>query len=375
MPRGFGHIARSMSSTLTKVIPAKPEDPEDNFHMNGYAIMKKLGEGSYGQVRMIQEKKTKSFYALKYIDKRHKPNILRSIIEERNNLSKVRHPFICNLKYAFQTKHFYCLVLDLASAADLRTQICKFKSFDEVHVKLWIAELACAIEYLHSHNIVHRDVKPENILVSAEGHVKLADFNIAREITKDRPVLYGLSGTFHYMAPEMHRQIPYTELVDWWALGIVFYECIYGKVPFKVDKDRDEILRIMLNPGLQFPEKTPTVTNDCVFVIQCLLQLSPHVRVRDTTTLFNSNFFFDLDRKTIEMSAERPNVFGIEPGKFTNVFKDLAKENPEIYCKKELKMEFPIWLKKKESNTIKKGKLEMCYLKYLKLTILTTFQI
>lgn len=223
--------------------------------------------------------------------------MIRTILEERKVLSKIRHPFICNLNFAFQDEAFYCLVLDFVDSGDLRHHLERY-TFSEMTIKHWIAELACAVDYLHEHNIVHRDIKPENILMSSEGHVCLADFNIARELTCRRPVINGVSGTFNYLAPEIHRGQPYTEQVDWWALGVVFYECIYKRVPFRV-RHRSEILAVM-DAGLVFPETDPPVAVSCKQGICALLNMEPFLRVTNAEELFAVEFFDGYDRGVLE---------------------------------------------------------------------------
>lgn len=330
------------------------KETNPNLLLDGYSLLLKLGEGSYGRVIMVRQKKTQKYYALKYVDKRHAPLVLKTIIEERKVLGKIRHPFICNLRYAFQEKSFFCLILDLASASDLRHQLSKSK-FSEDIIRIWIAELACAVEYLHSRNIVHRDIKPENILMNAEGHVKLADFNVARELTPERPLLNGVSGTFNYMAPEMHLQEPYGEMVDWWALGIVFYECVYQRVPFKV-KVRAEMMDC-IQKGLDFPNREPPISSECNYAIQLFLKLDPLDRVSSTSELFSSKFFHNMNRYELEnLSQERDFVIlstnadknALQKTTSETVFQDIGNCKP--FSKEELRREFVIWYRKKKQK-------------------------
>ena len=136
------------------------------------------------------------------------------------------------------------LVVDLMTGGDLRFHISR-KTFTEDAVQFWIAELGCALRYIHTMGIVHRDVKPDNILLDGDGHVHLADFvrfsspiagsvtdfvrNVASEIKPGKD-LTSKSGTLAYLAPEVYSGKGYTTDVDWWSLGVVFYECIYNKV-------------------------------------------------------------------------------------------------------------------------------------------------
>ncbi|KAK5190247.1 Serine/threonine kinase, partial [Cryomyces antarcticus] len=130
------------------------------------------------------------------------------------------------------------------NGGDLRFHISR-KTFTEEAVRFWIAELGCALRYIHSQGIVHRDVKPDNVLLDSDGHVHLADFvsvcvtkgaktnaddlqNVASEFTPNK-LLTSKSGTLAYLAPEVYEGKGYLSEVDWWSLGVLFYECIYNK--------------------------------------------------------------------------------------------------------------------------------------------------
>jgi len=130
------------------------------------------------------------------------------------------------------------------NGGDLRFHISR-KTFTEEAVRFWIAELGCALRYIHKQGIIHRDVKPDNVLLDSEGHLHLADFvrnpcpfagtyadssqNVASDFTPGKP-LTSKSGTLAYLAPEVYSGNGYSCGADWWSLGVLFYECIYNKV-------------------------------------------------------------------------------------------------------------------------------------------------
>lgn len=361
---GQGHSTQKLQDTGQITV-----DPNVNniLAIDGYGLLKQLGEGSYGKVRMVVQKRSGNFYALKYVDKRHQPVVLKTIVEERNILSKLQHPFICNLKYAFQDEGFYCLVLDLGTGGDLRHHITLY-SFEEATVRHWIAELACAIEYLHENMIVHRDIKPENIMLDGLGHVKLADFNVARQITEETPLITGVSGTFSYLAPEMHQGVPYGQEVDWWALGVVFFECIYSVVPFRV-KIRTAMLPLITTVGLQFPKTNPPVSDACKIAIKMLLQVRPSDRVSSAKSLFASKFFRGMDRKRLELTYCLGNTSSLTQTQdcvpiYCPSEKKLLKSVHKDCCVQRdvLKGEFAMWVKKKARQDAEKRKRQKAIL-------------
>jgi serine/threonine kinase 32 len=122
------------------------------------------------------------------------------------------------------------MVLDLMNGGDLRYHLDRTGGFNESTVLVWAAELSCAINYLHANEVVHRDIKPDNVLLDGNGHVHLTDFNIAARTT-GRDSFFSLTGTTAYMAPEVFKG-SYFHMVDWWGLGILLYELIWGKVYF-----------------------------------------------------------------------------------------------------------------------------------------------
>ncbi|KAJ1658427.1 Serine/threonine kinase, partial [Dispira simplex] len=178
-------------------------DFTEEVNLRHFNLLRSVGRGSFGKVRIVERKDTKKLYALKYISKIDciRMEALTNVLRERNILEELDHPFICNLRFAFQDPDYMYMVLDLMLGGDLRFHISR-RRFIESVIRFWIAELACAIRYLHNKGIVHRDIKPDNILLDSKGHVALTDFNIA---TKRRhgAKLSSQSGTYSYMAPEI----------------------------------------------------------------------------------------------------------------------------------------------------------------------------
>ncbi len=156
---------------------------------------------------------------------------LRYAVTECNVLKQVRHPFIIGLHYAFQTPEYLYMVLDYCPGGDLAYHISR-SLFEEDEVQVIIAELVLAITHLHKHNVIYRDLKPENILIDEEGHIKLADFGLAKENIGDNNVTKSFCGSHAYLTPEMLAKKGVGKSADIYGIGAVMYEMLSGTPPF-----------------------------------------------------------------------------------------------------------------------------------------------
>ncbi|KAI8332170.1 kinase-like domain-containing protein [Choanephora cucurbitarum] len=161
------------------------------------------------------------------------------------------------------------MVLDLMLGGDLRFHLDRLNSMPEDYVRFYAAEVAVSLNHLHSLNIVHRDLKPDNILLDEQGHAHLTDFNIATIISNSKP-LTSVAGSFAYIAPEVLQKRGYLTSVDWWSLGVVLYELLFGKRPFR-GKTNEALQQAILNDEVQFPDNNNKVSNHAKDFIRCLL--------------------------------------------------------------------------------------------------------
>lgn len=191
------------------------------------------------------------------------------------------------------------------TGGDLRFHITR-KTFLEEAVKFWMAELGCALRYIHQQGIVHRDVKPDNVLLDAEGHVHLADFNVASDFTPARP-LTSRSGTLAYLAPEVYAGRGYFSEVDWWSLGVVFYECIYSKRPFDANNP-DALAQTIMRADVKFPTTSPAVSMPCLHAISSLLERNKTKRIGAASweSFIDNPFFRDIDFEALERKEIEP---------------------------------------------------------------------
>uniref|UniRef100_A0A671PBI1 non-specific serine/threonine protein kinase n=1 Tax=Sinocyclocheilus anshuiensis TaxID=1608454 RepID=A0A671PBI1_9TELE len=222
-----------------------------------FELLKVLGQGSYGKVflvRKIRGSDTGQLYAMKVLKKATLKvrDRVRSKME-RDILAEVNHPFIVKLHYAFQTEGKLYLILDFLRGGDLFTRLSKEVMFTEEDVKFYLAELALALDHLHSLGIIYRDLKPENILLDEEGHIKITDFGLSKEAIDHDKRAYSFCGTIEYMAPEVVNRRGHTQSADWWSFGILMFEMLTGSLPFQ-GKDRKETMALILKAKLGMPQ-------------------------------------------------------------------------------------------------------------------------
>ncbi|XP_013404642.1 serine/threonine-protein kinase Sgk1 [Lingula anatina] len=200
-----------------------------------FEFLKVIGKGSFGKVLLAKHKTESTIFAVKVLQKQAimKRNEVKHIMAERNVLLKnIKHPFLVGLHYSFQTPDKLYFVLDYVNGGELFFHLQKERYFAEPRAKFYAAEMASAIGYLHSLNIIYRDLKPENILLDSQGHVVLTDFGLCKEGIEEYGTTSTFCGTPEYLAPEVLRKQPYDKTVDWWCLGAVLYEMMYGLPPF-----------------------------------------------------------------------------------------------------------------------------------------------
>jgi len=195
---------------------------------------------------------------------------------ERKVLSVVNHPFIMKLHYAFQTPDKLYLVLDYCPGGELFFHLSRFRRFPERVARFYAAELLLALGHLHKRGIIYRDLKPENVLLDAEGHVKLGDFGLAKAgIQHACEGATSMCGTPEYMAPEVLAQQGHGFCVDYWGLGMLVYEMMTGLPPWYTT-DRTRLFRRLRSAPLDIPTYFSQSSANCV---SALLERNPRRRL------------------------------------------------------------------------------------------------
>lgn len=289
---------------------AKPSD---------FDFLKVIGKGSFGKVLLAKHRKEEKFFAVKVLQKKAimKRNEQKHIMAERNVLLKnFKHPFLVGLHYSFQTLDKLYFVLDYVNGGELFFHLQKERTFVESRAKFYAAEIASAVGYMHSLNIIYRDLKPENILLDSEGHIVLTDFGLCKEGIEGNQTTSTFCGTPEYLAPEVLKKRPYTRSVDWWCLGAVLYEMLYGLPPF-YSRDTHEMYENILYKPLKL---RPSVSAAARMILEQFLQKNPDFRLgsgeRDFLDIKEQSFFSSIHWDDLEARRlpppYNPNVAGPE---------------------------------------------------------------
>lgn len=176
-------------------------------------------------------------------------------MNEKVILAQITHPFLVNMVYSFQDRDNLYLVMDLLGGGDLRYHIGRMRIFSEQTTKFFVACIMVSLEYIHTNKIIHRDLKPENLVFDDKGYLRLTDFGIARYVKPENSS--DTSGTPGYMAPEVMCRQNHSYAADYFALGVIVYECMLGRRPY-MGKTRKEIKDLILQRNVQIrPEQIP----------------------------------------------------------------------------------------------------------------------
>ncbi|KAH8344493.1 hypothetical protein KR084_011601 [Drosophila pseudotakahashii] len=273
-----------------------------SVNFDHFQILRAIGKGSFGKVCIVQKRDSGILYAMKYVSRSacELRGALGGVIKEVELLSSLEHPFLVNLWFSFQDEEDLFMVCDLLTGGDLRYHLQNRVSFDRTYtspitavllycfpnslqvefseqsVALLVCELGSALEYLQSHRVVHRDIKPDNILLDDAGHAHLTDFNIATRLQKDA-LACSMSGTKPYMAPEvflcsLDEVAGYSYPVDWWSLGVVAYEMRGNIRPFVVHSNTPlEEIKNILNTPVHYPRYWSRNFVDLLQKVSCTL--------------------------------------------------------------------------------------------------------
>ncbi|KAK4635597.1 Serine/threonine-protein kinase cot-1 [Fulvia fulva] len=268
-----------------------------------YSTVKIIGKGAFGEVRLVQRKHDGKVYALKSLIKQemHKKDQLAHVRAERDILANADSPWLVKLHTSFQDTTFLYMLMEFLPGGDLMTMLIKYEIFSEDITRFYMAEITLAIEAVHKLGFIHRDIKPDNILLDRGGHIKLTDFGLSTGFSKEhqasyyqqlmstsksksasqnrnsvsidqiqltvsnrnqintwrksrRQLAYSTVGTPDYIAPEIFSGKGYDFGCDWWSVGTIMFECLVGWPPFCAEEPHDTYRKIVDWPRhLNFP--------------------------------------------------------------------------------------------------------------------------
>jgi len=271
-----------------------------------FELLTVIGKGSFGKVMQVRKKDDGKIYAMKVL--RKDTIIARKQVthtkSEKNILMKIQHPFIVNLNYAFQTKDKLYMILDYINGGELFYHLKKEGRFAENRVKLYAAEIACALDHLHALDIVYRDLKPENILLDSEGHICITDFGLSKKIESEEGT-HTFCGTPEYLAPEVLKGQGHGTAVDWWSLGTLLFEMFTGLPPFYAQN-----VNVMYTKILSGELRCPSyISEQAKSLLEGLLTREPEKRLgyNGGTEVRNHPWFADIDwNKLLKKEVEMP---------------------------------------------------------------------
>lgn len=294
-----------------------------DLSMSMFDIISVIGRGSNGKVMLVQKKDTKQYFAVKTIRKNQLSTTkkLNMVVREKSILVKSKHPFIIELKFAFQTLSKFYLGMEFVPGGDLYFHMDRRGCFNVAEVRMIIAEIALAFDYLHQNKILYRDLKPENVLLDKNGYVKITDFGLAKE-HKDPEAPSTICGTVDYMAPEVVAQKPYSFPADWWTLGILAYEISFGHAPFS-GENMQQVFNDITTSDPHFSKKADPNLRE---VIMALLRKDPAQRAK-LSDLKGMKLFEGIDwEELLGRKIPAPFVPEIVDGKANNFDRNFTRE-------------------------------------------------
>lgn len=313
--------------------------------VDDFIPLKIIGKGAFGEVRLVQKQDNGYIYAMKIL---HKADMLQKdqvahVRAERDILVKADNPWVVKMFYSFQDSVNLYLVMEFLPGGDVMTLLMKRDTLTEVQTQFYIAEAALAIDSIHKMGFIHRDIKPDNLLLDAKGHIKLSDFGLCTGLKKAhrtdfykdlsqakasdfssghtdsrrraegwnkkrRRLAYSTVGTPDYIAPEVFQHKGYTNSCDWWSLGVIMFEMLIGYPPFCASTPQETYKKVMnWKDALFFPHEMPISANSR-HLIQSFC-CAPDSRLSSLDEIRRHPFFHNVDWEHIR---ERPAAIAVQ---------------------------------------------------------------
>ena len=312
------------AETCPVATPLQPRHASAPNSLSDFEVLETLGTGTFGRVLLVRLKDRdvtdrSAYFALKVLAKADVVRLkqVSHINSERSILMKVDHPFLVNMVASFQDSKNCYMLMEYVVGGEIFSYLRRARQFSADVARFYISTIVLAIEYLHKNKVVYRDLKPENLLIDANGYTKITDFGFAKEV-EDRT--WTLCGTPEYLAPEIIQCSGHGSAVDWWSLGILLYEMLAGYPPF-YDPNPILIYEKILAGKLVFPEQIDPVSRD---LISSLLTADRSRRLGNlrggASDVKNHPWFYGVDWKALQEGRIPPPIvpFLGQPGDTSN---------------------------------------------------------
>ncbi|XP_035784989.1 serine/threonine-protein kinase ULK3-like [Anopheles albimanus] len=259
-----------------------------------FTLMERLGKGSYAVVYRAIKKTTKEIFAIKIMEQ-HKlsSSAIDNVVSEIGLLKRLKHPHIVEMRdFLWDQSNIY-IVMEYCNAGNLSSYIKANKTLSESTCKMFLQQLALALRYMRTHDVSHLDLKPANLLLHKIANkyvLKVADFGFAQRLKLNQENT-AVKGSPLYMAPEILISKSYGAAADLWSVGVILYECLFGKPPYSSASVQELAGRIQNNTPISIPQK-PSISTDCRKLLGHLLQRDPNQRI--TFEKFFEDAFLDL---------------------------------------------------------------------------------
>ncbi|KAH9763390.1 putative serine/threonine protein kinase IREH1 [Citrus sinensis] len=301
-----------LEDDVVRSLRTSPIHPsKDRTSIDDFEIIKPISRGAFGRVFLAKKRTTGDLFAIKVLKKADmiRKNAVESILAERDILISVRNPFVVRFFYSFTCRENLYLVMEYLNGGDLYSLLRNLGCLDEDVARVYIAEVVLALEYLHSLRVVHRDLKPDNLLIAHDGHIKLTDFGLSKvglinstddlsgpavsgttllgdeepqltasEHQQERRKKRSAVGTPDYLAPEILLGTGHGTTADWWSVGIILFELIVGIPPFNAEHPQ-QIFDNILNRKIPWPRVPEEMSPEAHDLIDRFLTEDPHQRL------------------------------------------------------------------------------------------------
>ncbi|KAL8474451.1 hypothetical protein ACS0TY_031065 [Phlomoides rotata] len=322
-----------LEDDVLRSLRSSPVHSKDRTSIDDFEIIKPISRGAFGRVFLAKKRVTGDLFAIKVLKKADmiRKNAVESILAERDILISVRNPFVVRFFYSFTCRENLYLVMEYLNGGDLYSLLRNLGCLDEDVARVYIAEVVLALEYLHSLRVVHRDLKPDNLLIAHDGHIKLTDFGLSKVglinstddlsgpavsgtslMEEDEPPLSASEhqeerrkkrsavGTPDYLAPEILLGTGHGFTADWWSVGVILFELIVGIPPFNAEHPQ-KIFDNILNRKIPWPPVPDEMSLEAHDLIDQLLTEDPDQRLgaKGASEVKQHPYFRDINWDTL----------------------------------------------------------------------------